>query len=648
MDELKIVKKVNKNYFTLGEDIEVIITLKNIGNHTLSNVYYLEEQVDFYSIVTDSIFIDGFNIKLRAGTNIINIGEIQKDEEKSIMFKLKVLNIHGNGKIDLKGRVSYYSYGIEKFKDISVSTIVCGVSLKILDIFRDKEILFNDETCTYRLSIVNEGNMIASNVVLKYDNSGRLRTSLGTIYVNNINIEGGYIEEGINIGTIFENETKNIEFKVCGKKEAFEYIKDDSIIIAYSTMNPNESSPRTYELIKEIKPLMLVKDMLTIEKESEEEIINKETFAKIKTTIKNDTGVTIKNFRLSENFSTLVTLKDITLNKDIIPKIEGNHIIIDEIKNNSIATIEYKVYVRDTDEDFLEIYSEGIYNVGAFEFQKRFKKESRKIYIELNMNRLEIKTKVQKNNIILDEGFERNITVTNIGNKDINRIRLFDMLNMGARIVKGSFSIDNDIINTIDSLNDGIDIGKLSVGGKREIKYKGEFLEYFIERNLELKCYCTYNVKCKMTEEVSESHTETKIDRLQIDRTIHEFTLEKKIDIKKMYIKEILDIHGNGSIKYANTVNILKEIKSEGRFVPCKNLLTKGYLDVSVEYSSYSSCNEDKQLCSLNIPIEFSEVVESTITKENIKNYLLNVKTVEGIIKEGYLIITCLLEIVIN
>ncbi|WP_305454945.1 DUF11 domain-containing protein [Bacillus mycoides] len=217
---ITMVKSVDQTLVTLGDTITYTTILKNSGNTNATNITFTDLIPDGTTFITDSITIDGITqIGLNPNTGI-TIGLIAPNSSISIAFQVTATSTPVQNPIANSATASYtfiadpnapiVSRNVTSnttFTTINTATILSSKQV-------DKAFSHIGDTLTYTVTLTNNGNSSAQNVIFTDTVPSGTTFIANTFSINGIPQSGANPTNGVNIGPITAGSTVNVSFRV--------------------------------------------------------------------------------------------------------------------------------------------------------------------------------------------------------------------------------------------------------------------------------------------------------------------------------------------------------------------------------------------------------------------------------------------------
>ncbi len=217
---ITMVKSVDQTLVTLGDTITYTTILTNSGNTNATNITFTDLIPDGTTFITDSVTIDGITqIGLNPNTGI-TIGLIAPNSSISIAFQVTATSTPAQNPIVNSATASYtfiadpnapiVSRNVTSnttFTTINTATILSSKQV-------DKAFSHIGDTLTYTVTLTNNGNSSAQNVIFTDTMPSGTTFIANTFSINGVPQSGANPVNGVNIGPITAGATVNVSFQV--------------------------------------------------------------------------------------------------------------------------------------------------------------------------------------------------------------------------------------------------------------------------------------------------------------------------------------------------------------------------------------------------------------------------------------------------
>ncbi|EJP95938.1 DUF7507 domain-containing protein [Bacillus cereus] len=217
---ITMVKSVDQTLVTLGDTITYTTILTNKGNTNATNITFIDLIPDGTTFITNSVTINGITqIGLNPNTGI-TIGSIAPNSSISIAFQVTATTTPVQNPIANSATASYtfiadpnapiVSRNVTSnttFTTINTATILSSKQV-------DKAYSHIGDTLTYTVTLTNNGNSSAQNVIFTDTMPSGTTFITNTFSINGIPQSGANPTNGVNIGPITAGATVNVSFQV--------------------------------------------------------------------------------------------------------------------------------------------------------------------------------------------------------------------------------------------------------------------------------------------------------------------------------------------------------------------------------------------------------------------------------------------------
>lgn len=217
---ITMVKSVDQTLVTLGDTITYTTILTNNGNTNATNITFTDLIPDGTTFITDSVTINGITqIGLNPNTGI-TIGSIAPNSSISIAFQVTATSTPVQNPIANSATASYtfiadpnapiVSRNVTSnttFTTINTATILSSKQV-------DKAFSHIGDTLTYTVTLTNNGNSSAQNVIFTDAMSSGTKFITNSFSINGIPQSGADPTNGVNIGPITAGATVTVSFQV--------------------------------------------------------------------------------------------------------------------------------------------------------------------------------------------------------------------------------------------------------------------------------------------------------------------------------------------------------------------------------------------------------------------------------------------------
>ncbi|OOR22429.1 beta strand repeat-containing protein [Bacillus cereus] len=217
---ITMVKSVDQTLVTLGDTITYTTVLTNSGNTNATNITFTDLIPDGTTFITDSVTIDGITqIGLNPNTGI-TIGAIAPNNSISIAFQVTATSTPVQNPIANSASASY-TFIADPNAPIVSRTVISNTVFTTINTATilsskqvDKSFSRIGDTLTYTVTLTNNGNSSAQNVIFTDTMPSGTTFITNTFSINGIPQSGANPTNGVNIGPITAGTTVTVSFQV--------------------------------------------------------------------------------------------------------------------------------------------------------------------------------------------------------------------------------------------------------------------------------------------------------------------------------------------------------------------------------------------------------------------------------------------------
>ncbi|EPY7705980.1 cell surface protein, partial [Bacillus paranthracis] len=217
---ITMVKSVDQTIVTLGDTITYTTLLTNIGNTNATNITFTDLIPNGTTFITDSVTIGGITqIGLNPNTGI-TIGSIAPNSSISIAFQVTATSTPAQNPIANSATASYTFIADPNAPVVSrnVTSNTTFTTINTATILSSKQVdkVFSHigDTLTYTVTLTNNGNSSAQNVIFTDTMPSGTTFIANTFSINGVPQSGANPVNGVNIGPITAGATVNVSFQV--------------------------------------------------------------------------------------------------------------------------------------------------------------------------------------------------------------------------------------------------------------------------------------------------------------------------------------------------------------------------------------------------------------------------------------------------
>ncbi|CAM4026536.1 cell surface protein [Bacillus luti] len=217
---ITMIKSVDQTLVTLSDTITYTTILMNTGNTNATNITFTDLIPDGTTFITDSVTIDDITqIGLNPNTGI-TIGSIAPNSSISISFQVIATSTPVQNPIANVATTSY-SFIADPSAPIVTRTATSNTVFTTMNTATilsskqvDKSFSHIGDTLTYTVTLTNNGNSSAQNVIFTDTMPSGTTFIANSFSINDIPQSGANPVNGVNIGPITAGSTLNVSFQV--------------------------------------------------------------------------------------------------------------------------------------------------------------------------------------------------------------------------------------------------------------------------------------------------------------------------------------------------------------------------------------------------------------------------------------------------
>ncbi|MGL4803493.1 SPOCS domain-containing protein [Paraclostridium dentum] len=216
MEYINLNTDCSTSYTTIGNKIVYTISCINQSSISFQNIFISNKLNQSLKFITDSVVIN--NIEM-PGLNILtgfSIGRLYPNKKTTIRFEVEAISKDLDSvNITTNADCIYEKDG---FRKSIIYTSDCSIQVYNPSIYIkkscSKENASLNDIITYKIKVVNNGDVYLDNIILKDDICDYLGIIEGSFKVNSHTINDVDLDCGINIGDLNINDYKIIEYDV--------------------------------------------------------------------------------------------------------------------------------------------------------------------------------------------------------------------------------------------------------------------------------------------------------------------------------------------------------------------------------------------------------------------------------------------------
>ncbi|MEG2983643.1 MAG: hypothetical protein RR835_03005 [Peptostreptococcaceae bacterium] len=218
--ELTITKSVDKNYATVGENLNYSVMIKNTGSVNATNLNFKDLMPPSTSFNTGSVVVDGILQPTFNPVNGFNLDDLTPNQYHTITFTIHVDALPINGKVENTADTTFTYKLTPTDNPVTITStsnkVTTFIKLGLLNLTKvvDNSYATIDDTLNYTISIVNQGNANCFNVLFKDIIQANASFVNGSVYINGVNKLDYNPNTGFSLDDIPGYATVTVSFKV--------------------------------------------------------------------------------------------------------------------------------------------------------------------------------------------------------------------------------------------------------------------------------------------------------------------------------------------------------------------------------------------------------------------------------------------------
>ncbi|MED0952815.1 cell surface protein [Bacillus mobilis] len=476
---ITMVKSVDQTLVTLSDTITYTTILTNNGNTNATNITFIDLIPDGTTFITDSVTINGITqIGLNPNTGI-TIGSIAPNSSISIAFQVTATSTPVQNPIANSATASYtfiadpnapiVSRNVTSnttFTTIHTATILSSKQV-------DKAFSHIGDTLTYTVTLTNNGNSSAQNVIFTDTMPSGTTFIANTFSINGIPQSGANPTNGVNIGPITAGNTVTVSFQVTVTSLPTENPVVNFSSTSYQLVSPPDAETSISNPVStQIKEAIL--SMTKNESVSFADIVQTAFYT---TSIANVGNTDATNIVFTDVLPSGLTFIPNTLTVDGILQPNANPttgVLLAALPPNEIYSIVFQVAVNNIPP------INPVPNTASTTYEFTVDPNSPPVSNTANSNT----TLLQINNATIISTKTANLTfadvgntitftlnLPNTGNVAATDVTIIDILDSNLSFIPNSFTVNGQTIPNAD-LSTGVNIGSINGGNTAIVTFQ--------------------------------------------------------------------------------------------------------------------------------------------------------------------------------
>lgn len=560
---LTMVKSVDQTLVTLGDTITYTTILTNTGNTNATNITFTDLIPDGTTFITDSVTIDGITqIGLNPNTGI-TIGSIAPNSSISIAFQVTATSTPVQNPIANSATASYtfiadpnapiVSRNVTSntvFTTINTATILSSKQV-------DKTFSHIGDTLTYTVSLTNNGNSSAQNVIFTDNMPSETTFIANSFSINGVPQSGADPSNGVNIGPITAGTTVTVSFQVTVTS-----LPTENPIVNFSSTSYQLVSPPDAETsISNPVSTQINEAILSMTKNESVSFADIGQTAFYTTSISNIGNIDAANIVFTDALPSGLTFVPNTLTVDGVLQPDANPntgVLLAALPPNEIYSIVFQVVVNNIPP------INPAPNTASTNYEFTVDPNSPPVSSTANSNT----TLLQINNATIISTKTANLTFADVGNTITFTLNLpntrnvaatdvtvIDILDSNLTFVPNSFTVNGQTIPNAD-LSTGVNIGSINGGSTSIVTFQATVSTLPINNPISNSALTTYRYIVDPDQPFISTSNQSNTTTTQINSAI--LTAQKNSNVSTVDIGQDIiysvTITNSGNVSATNVI----------------------------------------------------------------------------------------------
>ena len=218
--ELTVTKAVDKTIATIGDILTFDISITNVGNVSVSEVFFQDTPSTGATFKSGSVIINGVPNETLDPTLGFSLNNIAIGNVTTIQFKATVISVPSSNKVTNQANVNFKFLIDPKDPPFTTTTTsnttTTNIALGSLNVTKavDKQFATKGQTLTYTVVVINTGNINATNVVFLDPTPQNSIFTVGSVIVNGVNKPNYNPSVGFNLDVMKPGEIITVVYQV--------------------------------------------------------------------------------------------------------------------------------------------------------------------------------------------------------------------------------------------------------------------------------------------------------------------------------------------------------------------------------------------------------------------------------------------------
>ena len=484
-----LTKSVDKDYATIGEELNYTVIASNTGTVVLNNVNFKDILPNGATFNIGSVILDGVSLPDANPSTGFIINNVLPGGNVVVMFKATVTSLPTPPQIDNKATVDF-KYRLNpntSYTDGSLTSNTATTYIKKMTVTNTKSVdkqyatvSSPKDVLTYTSVIANNGNIDITDTFFVDIVPTHTTFVPGSVKIDGVDTQDNP-NTGFTIGTITPGKSKTIVFKVTvDSLPENGYVQNTSNLNYKYQINPS-GEPIIANATSNTVTTYINLGTLTATKTPDRTIAKTGNIVTYNFVVTNTGNTTLKELVFKDNINTgsAFNANSVYIDGVNYPSLnpEGNGFSLNDIEVGHQRTVSFSVtIVKPLPEDNKLLNTADI----TFSYYVKPNDPTTKITQTTNSNTSTVyvydtiisatKT-VNKSKAKLNEVLDFTITLNNDSNTDATNVKLTDNLDTNILLVPNSVKIDGNTQTGFDFKSGPLDIGTIPAEGESVITF---------------------------------------------------------------------------------------------------------------------------------------------------------------------------------
>lgn len=220
LGKITVVKSVDKPIATIGDELTYTVTLTNVGNVIDSKVFFQDTPSTGVTFKPGSVKVNNISEPTYDPTVGFSLGDIGIGNVVTVAFVVTVVSVPLTNQVTNQAVITF-EYVVDPkqppYSDTTYSnTVTTNIAYGSLNVTKsvNKKYATIGEQLTYTITIVNTGNIDATNVVFLDETPHNSVFVLGSVTINGISYPDYNPSAGFNLNTMTPGQIITVVYKV--------------------------------------------------------------------------------------------------------------------------------------------------------------------------------------------------------------------------------------------------------------------------------------------------------------------------------------------------------------------------------------------------------------------------------------------------